>query len=867
MQTSSMTNTIQIRVLNASTGVCYPISLHGNELTRDNIQRHLAAVVPKNDQILLLGPPYKPLKDHHLRSNDTLSALHLGDCEDETTYNNNQATSTTDNNETQNENDTPSTGISKRKSILQSTEQTGSKRIFLFSKQALSESAPDPQPCILSPQIITLPNEPDPSPIFHDTSSPITPLHQALAVYERQFMLNLCQGRSYADAADLRLTSSRNCIKEQNVIVRALRAAVCNLSDHWNNATRTRLEFTSVYEQKMEEHGKLLRNFENVLKGLCEVELDKELKAIARSNGRVMETLFDTVPQERMRSWYHQCQTGYVNLQNLFGQLDQSFNELHQLYNREEDGIADLKAELLLEELEKEVEVHMVSFRNKQAERFTKLTEDHKEVVGFVLDAVKDEGIAQAAFNTLNTKSKASADIIPAMEADDVLLREIMSKVADVKTASMKRMKTRLRQICIAQNRLLRVQTFAGMQGTLRETLNQHCDNMTHLEHYSEFPASYRDFLSEIRRRRAYGDAVTSMAAVMIERVAAMRNDEVKAREKFVRGPGRHLMPSFYEMFVPTLGAPPPLFTPQFPAMVEMNTLPNVTIDEENKPSKDTTIEKVTGDVPVGGSSSSLTESSIHPLAGEKTSSIHESVFRLSISKEESNDHQSKGQSGNVNEPESLIVSADERSGEDVIMETGSRNDESAKAEADAERKTLIYENAILRQTLERISGKKTKTYLDDAKLKQQEIDYSEIKKTAQLQAQLESLQKELDSTKSELKMKVKEIKKTTKSDKMCDKISHSSFEVGDIALFMPTGAAAGGKRTYVAFHSNCPHRYLSTDNIEGKPNYVLGRIVYQEELVAGAVGTDTNPHKLHAGTKFWILTVEVLNLGGAKGA
>merc|ERR1712038_1905285 len=126
----------------------------------------------------------------------------------------------------------------------------------------------------------------------------------------------------------------------------------------------------------------------------------------------------------------------------------------------------------------------------------------------------------------------------------------------------------------------------------------------------------------------------------------------------------------------------------------------------------------------------------------------------------------------------------------------------------------------------------------------------------------------ELAHTKEQLEQlsKSKSTDETKNNDGQCDKISHSSFNVGDVALFMPTGHSCAGKRTYVAFHSNCPHRFLSTDSIEGKPDYVLGRIVYQEELIAGPVGTDTNPHNLIAGTKFWILTVEVLKLGRGKG-
>mmetsp|Transcript_20319 Transcript_20319/g.30501 ORF Transcript_20319/g.30501 Transcript_20319/m.30501 type:complete len:701 (+) Transcript_20319:510-2612(+) len=689
-------------------------------------------------------------------------------------------------------------------------------------------------------------------------SPPSTPLHQALSIYERRFMLHLCQGRTYADAADLRLTSCRNCIQEQAIMVRALRAAVSNLSDHWNNATRTRMDFTGVYISRMEEHGKLLSNFENVLKGLSQIQLDKELKAIARVNGRVMDTLLDTVPVERMRSWAGQCQTGYNNLQNLFRQLEQAFDELNQLYHREEDGKADMEAEQLLEELETEVEVKMVSMRNEQAARLAKLTEDHMEVVKVVLNAVKDEGRAQAAFTTLEAMSKASADVIPSMGDDDVLLKEAMLKVADAKTEAMKRMKARLRQISIAQNRLFKVQTFAGSQGTLRDTLNQHCEDMTHLEHLVELPATYQDFLSEIRRRRAYGEAVASSAAAMIERVAAMRNDEVRSREKFIRGPGRHLMPCFFEMFVPTLAAQPPLFTPQLPSTVEMDTLPKVLPDEDclvakGRVNQNAANTKTTTDTNVGNDSSSLTEASPDPT-GEKMSGIPGSISRLSVSKEQSNDK--------------LIVSADEQSGNDVIMDMGSQNDE-AKAEADAERKTLAYENAILRQTLERLGGKKPKTYLDQARLKDAEAGQAFEEKTNQLQSELDRMRDELNRTKSQLEQTsaaLTKSKETKEAGKSCDKISHSSFEVDDVALFMPTGIGSGGKRTYVAFHSSCPHRFLSTDSIKGKPDYVLGRIVYQEELVAGPVGTDTNPHNLIAGTKFWILTVEVLKLGRGKG-
>merc|ERR1712238_326108 len=119
---------------------------------------------------------------------------------------------------------------------------------------------------------------------------------------------------------------------------------------------------------------------------------------------------------------------------------------------------------------------------------------------------------------------------------------------------------------------------------------------------------------------------------------------------------------------------------------------------------------------------------------------------------------------------------------------------------------------------------------------------------------------KDADNDKDILALALSSSSLSVKSQ-ICDKISHSNFVVGDVGLFMPTGRKSKeGQRTYLALHSNCPHRYLSTDGIIGCPDYVLGRIIYQEELVAsGSSGTVKNPHGLHKGTRFWVLNVEVI--------
>jgi hypothetical protein len=306
----------------------------------------------------------------------------------------------------------------------------------------------------------------------------------------------------------------------------------------------------------------------------------------------------------------------------------------------------------------------------------------------------------------------------------------------------------------------------------------------------------------------------------MMERLAVMRADEVKAREKFLRGTGRHLMPPFFEIFVPTLATPPPLFTPQLPAFVELDTLPDIGPHDV----ADTLMQGATD---AGGGSSLTAES--HQVQQEKISSSAATTEEAMAM-------------ASAHQQDQLIVSADENSGnDDVIMDP-------AGGSEDAERKTLAYENAVLRQTLERMGGKAPKAYLEEVRAKES------------LNNELAALKKELDLARSQSRAAREALIAAKKENpKESDKISHSSFEIGDVGLFMPTGRGSGGKRTYLAFHTNCPHRYLSTDNIKGNPDFVLGRIVYQEELVAGEIGTDANPYGLHAGTKFWVLTVEVL--------
>jgi len=885
---------IIIRVLDASTGVSYPMSLPPNDITVRNIRQNLISIVPLQDQILLLGPPYKVPKDATLRSEETLSALRLGDSEDDP----NHYSSCTINSKDGTTQPPPNT-TKRRKRILSTTEKSGARRLFLFSKRTFSESSPDPLPCTLDPlpTPILLPTEPEPSPIsFTSSTTPPSPLHQALQVYERQFMLQLNRAALLSSTATDRLASLQICLSEQVVMSLALRAAVSNLSDHRNAAARTRTDLHTEFQSRLrlETMGGSL---DGVFEKLARVPLHPKLVDLARGSARIMKTLLDTVMVERERNWWNKCKEGRVRLEQLFNEVDHTFGQLH-LSSNDSGGVCnkeDVEVEERIEGLLSEMEGKVANLINVQRERMVRLERDHKKAVDVVLGALgkKEETLrqeasdnqqqqqegeegenttsqpptneeevvttsqAQQAFMTLEEMSNATKNIIPSMEADDLTLCEIAKRVASQKTEAMNRMKLRLRQVSHAQSAIQKVLSNVSI---LKDALVRWEADASHLEHTRNLPSAYTDFLSECRRRRAYGEAVRARAGEMVEVLGAMRTEEVRMREKFLRGSGRHLMPAFFEVFVPTLATPPPLFAPQLPVMVEMDTLPDFgvaqRIDEVAETGdgieEERDAERDSGDV-----ISSFPLEDDKPLITNASATNTEDVTTSQIATSSLED-------------ESLIVRADPDDniilGGTATTTTTGGSSANNTAESETRQTMLAYENSVLRQALERMGGHAPHIYVDKAR---REAKKKKDESIVALQKQLADMSSQLNESKALLKHtndELRNIKAKREEERKSpgNKISYFNFKVGDVALFMPTSSKE--KRGYVAFHINSPHKYLNTDSIEGNPDYVLGRIVIQEELVAGAKGTAANPHGLVVGTKFWILTVEVLKIQVPKG-
>lgn len=93
--------------------------------------------------------------------------------------------------------------------------------------------------------------------------------------------------------------------------------------------------------------------------------------------------------------------------------------------------------------------------------------------------------------------------------------------------------------------------------------------------------------------------------------------------------------------------------------------------------------------------------------------------------------------------------------------------------------------------------------------------------------------------------------------------LSFLSFEVDDVALFIPT--AENGK-IWLAFNSGCPHYYLSVESLDAfltnkkasqrRLVHIVGRIIFIQDFVATS---DCNPYNVQLGTVYHVCTVRQL--------
>jgi hypothetical protein len=178
------------------------------------------------------------------------------------------------------------------------------------------------------------------------------------------------------------------------------------------------------------------------------------------------------------------------------------------------------------------------------------------------------------------------------------------------------------------------------------------------------------------------------------------------------------------------------------------------------------------------------------------------------------------GHEGGDKNQDNLLL-APQESGTGLILDTGERDSALPKSEL-----FLATKNAVLRQTLGVWVEKRLKLTL---------------KKLGQRRAVRWTNQSEVTALRKRLAAKTRAncqggSRNRRPQKKMVTKISHVvTFGSGRCWSFMPTGSRFRWKACHLPrFSHQLPSSYLSTDCIKGYPLTLMGRLVYQEELVAG---------------------------------
>lgn len=256
-----------------------------------------AAHVAAEDQILLIGPPFKPLKRL-----DPPLVFSSSSATDE------EAAQAEQQQQQQHLSYSTSTyGDSSSSSITASSSSSSPfppsiRSIYLYNRRTLDAPSTPPSSSSTDPTRIPLPvllpdlplTPPHPTPAWlEQLLNQVAgggPLSQALSQYERLVSLNLAKGHTYVQRAQILLEAAVRCLEEQRIQRDAGRVASTNLGDHFLAIARDARELRRRYGKQAEGHESLLSSFNDNLRGLekrpVHPALGRALLETVRERGR-----------------------------------------------------------------------------------------------------------------------------------------------------------------------------------------------------------------------------------------------------------------------------------------------------------------------------------------------------------------------------------------------------------------------------------------------------------------------------------------------------------------------------------------------------------------------------------------------------
>jgi len=257
-----------------------PLFPYLSSVSVDELKEMLASAthVAIEDQILLIGPPYKPLK----RLDPPLVFSSSSATDEEAAQAEQQQQQQHLSYSTSTLADSSSSSITASLSSS-SPSHPSIRSIYLYNRRSLdapsiplsssSSSSTDPTrtplPILLSELPLTPPHPPPAwlEQLLNQVAGG-GPLSQALSQYERLVSLNLAKGHTYVHRAQALVEAAVRCLEEQRIQRDAGQVASTNLGDHFLAIARDARELRRKYGKQAEGHESLLGNFNDNLREL-----------------------------------------------------------------------------------------------------------------------------------------------------------------------------------------------------------------------------------------------------------------------------------------------------------------------------------------------------------------------------------------------------------------------------------------------------------------------------------------------------------------------------------------------------------------------------------------------------------------------
>eukprot|EP00903_Cladosiphon_okamuranus_P011707 g11010.t1 len=435
------------------------------------------------------------------------------------------------------------------------------------------------------PEEVDLPTEPSASPSPLPTVEGSV-LLKTIANYERGSMLALNRGQAYLEASRRRLRGGEACAERMQTMVDALDAAVSNSLDHWEPLQRAYMGLRERLGEQALRHEGMLQTFEQdvdtlgtiplhpalqAASGGAQQELQQEGEEISGGGRGGGKTLLDCIPVEREQRLLESCRTSQRRFR-LEG------DNVAQKYSAIEKGIQEQRGDpVTTNDAVQELLERARGLCREQEAKKDELEANYLESFNLARENWTEADNLQDAISRLTQLTIAQEKIVPIMRSNDLQARDIVVEITKTKAVLSRRVRRRLRQVSRLQTDIGKIQKHQELVGM---AWGQKEEQFEHLGKVARMPAAYKAFLQEVLRQRRYHETFEAKVTEFCSSMAALRADEIVAREAFLQTHLPNLPPVFVEM-APGLRNMPPMFSPGSIPQLRPGDLPEVYPDAE----------------------------------------------------------------------------------------------------------------------------------------------------------------------------------------------------------------------------------------------------------------------------------------------